>query len=344
MFNSLFYLSSFRWSFALSLLAWTCMHAWLVTLFGFGWPAAFTDAAVSSLGLAAACWMVSNTLRFYLPRQNRVFFILSLVSFATLLQALLSWAVLLLPMPEAFTSFFASSMPVRATFAFLIIGGIALMNILWANVQQQEADSQRNAEVQKLATEAELYRIREQLKPHFLFNSLNSIQALIGSEPRRARLMVQQLSDFLRSTIRRDENQWIPLAQELEILQLYLEIEKVRFGHRLQVEVAVPEQAAALQLPALLLQPVVENAIKFGLYDTLEAVTITIEAQQQEHNLVVTISNPYDAHTSAGRKGTGYGLASVQRRLDLLFHRKDLLVTRREPSIFTTIITIPQPV
>lgn len=320
------------------------MHAWLVTLFGFGWLAAFKDAAVSSFFLSASAWMVSNTLRFYLPRQNRVVFILSLTAFATLLQGLLAAGILLLHMPPRFTAFFAASLPVRAAFAFLILAGIALMNILWANIQQQEADSQRNAEVQKLATDAELYRIREQLKPHFLFNSLNSIQALIGTQPRQARLMVQQLSDFLRSTIRRDENQWIPLAQELDILGLYLDIEKVRFGHRLQVVMQVPEAAATLQLPALLLQPVVENAIKFGLYDTLDAVTITIEASVQGRLLVVSVSNPYDAGTATTRKGTGYGLASVQRRLHLLFHRTDLLVTRREPAIFTTIITIPQPV
>jgi len=94
-----------------------------------------------------------------------------------------------------------------------------------------------NKEIEKLATAAELSKLRQQLQPHFLFNSLNSISALTNSHPEKARFMIQQLSDFLRGTLRQEDHHWNTLEKELEHLKLYLEIEKVRFGDRLQTEI-----------------------------------------------------------------------------------------------------------
>ena len=119
-----------------------------------------------------------------------------------------------------------------------------------------------------MAKESELFKLRQQLQPHFLFNSLNSINALIGNRPDEARKMVQQLSDFLRGTIKKEETQWVTLQEEMQYLQLYLDIEKVRFGNRLSTAIEIGEDVSEMTLPALILQPIVENAIKFGLYDT----------------------------------------------------------------------------
>ena len=133
--------------------------------------------------------------------------------------------------------------------------------------------------------------------------------------------MVQQLSDFLRGTLKKEETQWVTLQEELQYLQLYLEIEKVRFGNRLSTEVTIEEGATSLKLPALLLQPVLENAIKFGLYDTTGETVIRISAVHQEKNLLIRVENPFDPETSSPKQGTGFGLMSVQRRLYLLFAR-----------------------
>src|SRR5690606_12610382 len=100
--------------------------------------------------------------------------------------------------------------------------------------------------------------------------SLNSISALVHSRPEEARKMIQQLSDFLRGTLKKEENQWTSLADELDHVQLYLEIEKVRFGYRLHTEIVADDASGNCRIPHMLLQPVVENAIKFGLYDTTE--------------------------------------------------------------------------
>ncbi len=345
MYNSLFSNGKFRVAFVVTITGWAFLQAWLVTLFGFSWIIAMKESVVGNIVLIAVFFLIANTLRFYLPEQNRYIYLSALAFFTGFLWLVASSFLIFFLMyaNDAYQDFYFASLPVRAAFGLLLIVTFILMHVLWYSIQQQEMVTKRDTEAQKLATDAELYRIREQLKPHFLFNSLNSIQALIGQDPKKARLMVQQLSDFLRNTIRGDEKQWFTLEQELEILKLYLEIEKVRFGHRLNTELLIPDEVLSLQVPALLLQPVLENAIKFGLYDTLDAVNIQIEAGLENSMLWVRVSNPFDAETGIRKKGTGYGLHSVQRRLDLVFHRKDLLQTSREGDIFITKLMIPQP-
>jgi LytS/YehU family sensor histidine kinase len=154
--------------------------------------------------------------------------------------------------------------------------------------------------------------------------------------------MVQQLSDFLRGTLKKEETQWVSLHEEMQYLQLYLEIEKVRFGNRLATEIETDEEAGQMKLPALLLQPVVENAIKFGLYDTTGETVIRLQTLKQDNELIVKVSNPFDPETSSPKQGTGFGLKSVQRRLYLLFARNDLLSTEVKDNIFTTIVKVPQ--
>jgi len=201
---------------------------------------------------------------------------------------------------------------------------------------------QRNEDAERLAREAELSSLRQQLQPHFLFNSLNSISALVGVHPEQARIMIQQLSDFLRGTLKKDDRQLVSLEEELQHLQLYLDIEKVRFGHRLATIIHRDEASLTLKLPSLLLQPIVENAIKFGLYDTVGEISISITAETKGEHLVIEIKNPFDSFTAQPRQGTGFGLNSIRRRLYLLYSQNNLLVTRSEGNIFTTQLKIPQ--
>jgi LytS/YehU family sensor histidine kinase len=128
----------------------------------------------------------------------------------------------------------------------------------------------------------------------------------------------------------------------MQYLELYLEIEKVRFGNRLTPIVTSDPLSLSMKLPALLLQPLVENAIKFGLYDTIGETVIRISTAVKDNELEVIVSNPFDPETSSPRQGTGFGLKSVQRRLYLLFERNDLLITEAKENIFTTRVRIPQ--
>lgn len=219
---------------------------------------------------------------------------------------------------------------------------MSMLSLLWYALQEQNDIQYRKTTAEQMLKDAELYRLRHQLQPHFLFNSLNSISALTVIDAEKARAMIQQLSDFLRGTLKRDEVQFITLREELQHLQLYLDIEKVRFGHRLEVNVDYTNEAAEKTLPALLLQPAVENAIKFGLYNTLNDTAVIINAYTEDNRLVINIANPHDEEDIGAASGTGFGLESIRRRLFLLFGRYDLLETIKTDNTFTVKLTVPQ--
>lgn len=312
--------------------------------FGLPWEAAIIDSAICNTLLLLICLLVMNTLRYYLPRGHQYINIFSICLFLSIVWlVLVKWLLKVsLGHYAGYTDILHHSLSIRFSIAFLLLGCVTMISMLWFNQQEQKENESRKADAEKLAKEAELFKLRQQLQPHFLFNSLNSINALIGSRPQEARKMVQQLSDFLRGTLKKEETQWVTLQEELQYLQLYLDIEKVRFGNRLGTEIEVEESAQQLKLPALLLQPVVENAIKFGLYDTIGETVIKITVMKEENNLLIKVLNPFDPETSSPKQGTGFGLKSVQRRLYLLFARTDLLVTDAKENIFSTIVKIPQ--
>ena len=334
----------FQLVFAICWLCWALLHALTLNWFGFDWDVAIWDSIISNVFLAGCSLIVTITLQFYIPQKNRYGYILGLCSVLAVLWLFLSRTFMTIIVKEAldYERFFSQSTPVRFAIGFLITGCMALISVLWYTIHDQREIEKRKSEAERLSKEAELYKLRQQLQPHFLFNSLNSINALIGLQPQKARMMIQQLSDFLRGTLKKEDNQWISLEEELQHLQLYLEIEKVRFGHRLSTEINNETSGMKLQLPAMLLQPVVENAIKFGLYDTTGDITISIEANKEDGNLILQVKNPFDPETASPKKGTGFGLSSVQRRLYLLFARNDLLQTQVKEQLFITIIKIPQ--
>jgi len=217
-----------------------------------------------------------------------------------------------------------------------------IINVFW-NIQEEYIDNKkRKEESERLVREAELYNLRQQLQPHFLFNSLNSIIALIGIQPELAKKMTFQLSDFLRGTLRKDDTQLIPLSDEIKHLELYLEIEKVRFGHRLNTTFEYDENLLNSKVPAMIVQPLMENAIKHGLYNVTGDVYIKTIITLENQLLSISISNPFDEDQFYNAKGTGFGLSSIQRRLFLLYSRTDLLQIRKNEQQFTATIKIPQ--
>lgn len=331
-------------------ICWTVLigdHILVMHWFGLPWDAAIIDGMVSNILLFLASLLVMNTLRYYLPRGEQyvnIFFLCLLLAVLWLLITKWILKIWIGPIHTGYTDMLYHSMPIRFGIGFLLLGCMTMISILWYNQQEQKENENRKADAEKLSKEAELFKLRQQLQPHFLFNSLNSINALIGSRPEEARKMVQQLSDFLRGTLKKEETQWVTLQEELQYLQLYLDIEKVRFGNRLATHIQCHEATQPLKLPALLLQPIVENAIKFGLYDTTGETLIHISTLIEDQHLVIKVVNPFDPETSSPKQGTGFGLKSVQRRLYLLFARTDLLSTEAKGNNFTTIVKIPQTV
>lgn len=326
-------------------LIWAFMQTLLLMGFGLKFGVALSDSAVANTLVALSCGFVSNNLQYYLPKKERYWYILFLSMGLTILITIASKGILvplLGNLDPNYPNFFSRSWAVRFDIIFLQVGCMTILSVLWYSSEEEQQQMQRKTDAERLAKEAELFKLRQQLAPHFLFNSLNSISALIGSRPEQARKMIQQLSDFLRSNLKEEEQQSVLLAEELQYLELYLDIEKVRFGHRLTTDIHRDEDSLVMTMPPMLLQPIVENAIKFGLYDTTESVTISIDAKAEGNNLVISVANPFDPDTSRPKQGAGFGLTSIQRRLYLLFARGDLLQTRIDGNIFTAIVKIPQ--
>jgi two-component system, LytTR family, sensor kinase len=336
----------FRNSFFGWWIIWSFLHMLLIISYGYSLNLAILDSVVTNGLLLAACWIVSNILRYYIPYSDRYWYVLILsLIFSVVVNALSKFILNLTPENITNTDyliFLSNAYWLRLGFAFLLIICMAIICVLWYTQEEEHENRQRKNDAEKLSREAELYKLRQQLQPHFLFNSLNSISALIISNPSQARNMIHQLSDFLRTTLRKEEEQWVKMEEELLSLELYLEIEKVRFGHRLSTTIVKDENSLQMMIPPMLLQPVVENAIKFGLYDTTEPVSIFISVLNENDTLKVIVQNPFDPETSSPRHGTGFGLNSVKRRLYLLFARTDLVETLAKDHVFTTTINIPR--
>lgn len=336
----------FRWTIAVTAYVFLLLYGgMLIQWFGLGAINSWADSAVHILLLAAAVAMIAHNLGYYRPAKGKYLFLLSYSTVLTAIWlALSTWALKHFFHDQAeYLQWLKSAVPVHFLIAWIVITSMGLRSMLVYDMAEQQEALERREAAERMSREAELYKLRQQLQPHFLFNSLNSINALIVLQPQRAREMVLKLSDFLRGTLKREDQQWIPLPEELQYLQWYLDIEKVRFGHRLSTEVIADENAARLVMPPMLLQPVVENAIKYGLYDTTEAITITIKAWVQQDMLYVQVQNPYDSALQQPHRGTGFGLSSIRRRLYLLFARQDLLEISCDELIFTTLIKVPQP-
>lgn len=315
----------------------------MIQNFGVGWDIALADSIVSNLLLAASSLLIIHTLGFYRPEKRKYIYLLGWCLVISLLCSAVAKLLLrhVYSDDELYVDFLLKSMPVRFDMAILITGCSAIMSTMWYDLEEKKMSELLKTDADKLARDAELYKLRQQLQPHFLFNSLNSISALAGKDPEQARKMIQQLSDFLRGALKKEDHQLVTFAEELQHLQLYLDMEKVRFGHRLSTEITHDEGSADFLIPPMLLQPIVENAIKFGLYDTIENITIRITASVSNDFLNITVENPFDPETSSRTSGTGFGLNSVQRRLYLLFTRNDLLSVAREKNLFITKVKIP---
>ncbi|MFI5453501.1 sensor histidine kinase [Pedobacter sp. UC225_61] len=308
------------------------------------WQIALADSILSNGLLAIGCIIISNMLGYYQPKNERMLFLLLLTAILTAIIVFLAKYGLnyLFINQKDYQLFLDFSLPYRAIVAFLCLTWCALANILWYRLEEQSETQGRLLAAQNLAKEAELNKLRHQLQPHFLFNSLNSVYALTIVNPTEAGTMITKLAAFLRGTLKRDDEVWVSVAEEMEYIQLYLDIEKVRFSHRLTIDVQIEENTLGLYLPGTLLQPIVENAIKFGLYNTSAAITITIKVKLENNALVICVANPYDPEMTAS-KGTGFGLSAIRRRLYLLFADSNLLQTETQNNnLYITTLKIPQ--
>lgn len=194
--------------------------------------------------------------------------------------------------------------------------------------QRQREEELRALRADAMAREAELEMLRYQLNPHFLFNSLNSASALIREDPTKAEQMIGELSDFLRYSLAQPHDGPVALREELETARKYLAIEKVRFEDKLDVKIEIDPAAESFRVPSMLLQPLIENAVKFGMQTSPMPLRLSISARLQARALRLEVRNTGSwVGKTNGHRSAGVGLANVRRRLEHAFpnrHRFDV--------------------
>ena len=224
---------------------------------------------------------------------------------------------------------------------FLIAWGSLYVAIGYAReVREAERKTSRFAQA---AQDAELRSLRYQVNPHFLFNTLNSLSSLVMTgKPNEAETMIQNLSNFYRTSLSSDPLEDVTLEEEVELQRLYLEIESVRYPKRLRVSINIPEDLMNQQVPALILQPLVENAIKYGVSRTTRPVQITIKAERDGNNLVLSVTDDGEAVDSNHVGGNGIGLANVRDRLEARYRSAARLDTQViSGGGFVAMLTVP---
>ena len=188
--------------------------------------------------------------------------------------------------------------------------------------QELVAERERTLRATALATEAQLEMLRYQLQPHFLFNSLNSLRALIGEDPSRAREMVTELADFLRYSLSARGTTEMPLAEEIASIRQYLTLEQVRYEGRLQVSFEVDPDAESHLVPSYLLHPLAENAVKYGIRTSAGPLQVRVAARVEGERLLVEIANTgrwCEPEPGPPENGLKVGLANVRQRLEKLY-------------------------
>jgi two-component system sensor histidine kinase AlgZ len=204
--------------------------------------------------------------------------------------------------------------------------------------QRSLVAERRALEMQVLAREAELKSLRAQLDPHFLFNSLNSVAALIGNDTAAARQMCFLMAQFFRKSLTLARERSIPLSEEITLIETFLAIERVRFGDRLRTKFEVADDVRDIAVPPLVLQPLVENAVHHGVAHLLEGGEVCVSARRREGLVEIVVENPCDPDRPASRS-TGVGLNNVRSRIETLAgNRASVDVDARETSFRVSIL------
>jgi two-component system, LytTR family, sensor kinase len=250
---------------------------------------------------------------------------------------------------RGFISTEESSLYIEASLTWRIISGLFFYSIMvliyyiiiYYNDLQERVS--REAKLNEIVKQAELDNLRSQINPHFLFNSLNSISSLTITSPEKAQEMIIKLSDFLRYSISQSNENISTLKMELDNIRRYLDIEQVRFGSKIIQEYNISDDCLAKEVPAMLLQPLYENAVKHAVYESTEPIRILTTCRMQNNDLVLTITNNFDPDARS-RKGSGIGLKNIKERLSLIYGGAAIFKTKTDGLIFTAEIFIPQKV
>jgi len=254
-----------------------------------------------------------------------------------------TWVVFL----EQFPAFAGAGERFPHLVAVLLAAGVVLyalaaaLHYLLIGFEEARRAERTALELEVLAREAELRALRAQIDPHFLFNALNAVSSLITAEPAAARTMCLELGEFLRESLRLGGVATIPLAEELRLAERYLAVERVRFGARLRVEREVSDGATTCAVPPLMLQPLVENAVRHGIAHMVDGGVVRIAARCSGSRLHLTVENPVCPGSPEPHRA-GLGLANVRKRLAALYGSEGTLDARVSEGAFRVEVMVPE--
>lgn len=329
-------------------LFWVAAGTANVLLLTLGNDVKFADALVEVFAfllsfavIGAAIWYV---IKFSTLENNSFWRILlaHVIAATVIISIWMYFGVVILKLFQPVPSHWMDEKVINRIFGGYMLYTIYVIFFYAVNYYQGFKEKLRNeGKLKALVKEAELHALKSQINPHFLFNSLNSISSLTMTDPERAQEMVINLSQLMRYSLKHDQNEKVSFKQELENNQLYLKIEKVRFGTKLNPSFEIDKKCLAAEIPNMILQPLYENAIKYGVYEATEPVDIITGARMTNEGLEIVIRNTYDPNVLS-KKGEGIGLRNIRERLQIIFGNPHLLKIEDNKKEFKVTLAIPQ--
>lgn len=251
----------------------------------------------------------------------------------------LAYLIITLLKPN-YETYYISTFSLRFSFGTLWIVIVIILNyvvIFYKNIAKKVLSESK---LNSLIAEAELKSLKYQINPHFIFNSLNSISSLTITNPEKAQEMAINLSQFLRKILAGNDVKKVSLEEELKNVELYLKIEKVRFENRLEFSINLTDDCKSVLIPNMILQPLIENCIKHGVYESSETIHIDFNCSKNGNYIEINISNNFDPKLS-NKNGEGIGLQNINSRLKLIYNRPNLISIKKLDNVFTVILLIP---
>jgi len=333
---------------ALYLMVWIAFGLLLSVVLVFGgrapvlWAFEFALPIALALGLQSlSFWYLVQALppgQTAPMRMTLIWLVAGIGSLIIWLGVSFGWAEFLLDPGEEYPEGATAMLPLLIFAGAIGILLAILGHYLVGAFQRSLVAEKRALEMQVLAREAELKSLRAQLDPHFLFNSLNSVAALIGNDTQAARQMCFLMAQFFRKSLTLARERSIPLSEEITLVETFLAIERVRFGDRLRTKFDVAEDVRNVAVPPLMLQPLVENAVHHGVAHLLEGGEVCVQARRREGLVEIVVENPCDPDRPASRS-TGVGLNNVRSRIEALAgDRASVDVEARETNFRVSIL------
>ena len=234
---------------------------------------------------------------------------------------------------------YSELVPIRIILGIMFYILTAMIYYLMIYNQNFKERVEYEANIEAKYKEAELNTLKAQINPHFIFNSLNSISSLTISDPVIAQEMIVKLSEFFRMTLKKDNTQFALLSEEIKYSRLYFEIEKIRFQEKLKYVIECDDNYDTFKIPHLILQPLLENAIKHGVQESINEVEVKLKCKKEDQYVILILSNQFDPDSRF--EGQGIGHKNIRERLRLIYGRSDLLDIQIIDNQYTAILKIP---